>query len=129
MEAARTHLQPARRRAMEEHGTDAADECRLLQAIALGDRSAFQRLYERCAGRLLGYVLKWTQDRAVAEDVVQDVFLAVWVKATTYRPELGSPLSWMRTLARHKLVDRWRTRAHAGAPSAEAPALEHLTEA
>lgn len=114
----------------EKHDSvEEADERHLLGNVAQGSRESFQQLYRRDAGRLLGYVLRWTRDRALAEDVVQDVFLAVWLKASTYRPELGSPLSWMCTLARHKLVDRWRARAPESAPHADAPALEYLAQA
>jgi RNA polymerase sigma-70 factor (ECF subfamily) len=80
----------------------------LLGAIARGSRSAFQAYYERHAGRLMGYVLRAARDRSLAEDVVQEVFTSIWLKASTYRPELGTPLSWMYMVARNKLVDRWR---------------------
>lgn len=80
----------------------------LLGAMARGSRAAFQTFYERHAGRLMGYVLRAARDRALAEDVVQEVFTSIWLKASTYRPELGSPLSWMFMVARNKLVDRWR---------------------
>jgi RNA polymerase sigma-70 factor, ECF subfamily len=95
---------------MEEDGA-------LLGAIARGSKSAFQTYYERHAGRLLGYVLRVTRDRSLAEDVVQDVFTAIWLKASGYRVEQGTPLAWMYMIARNKLVDRWRRR-----PSGEAPA-------
>jgi RNA polymerase sigma-70 factor (ECF subfamily) len=82
----------------------------LLGAIAGGSKAAFQSYYERHAGRLLGYVLRVTRDRELAEDVVQDVFTAIWLKASSYRAEHGSPLAWMYMIARNKLVDRWRRR-------------------
>lgn len=110
------------------HGPE-TDEHHLLGNVAQGSRESFQQLYQHCAGQLFGYLLGWTRDKALAEDVVQEVFLAVWLKAATYRPELGSPLSWMCTMARHKLVDRWRSRAPEGALPADAPALEHLAQA
>lgn len=88
---------------MEEDGT-------LLCDIARGNKTAFKSYYERHAGRLLGYVLRVTKDRALAEDVVQDVFTSIWQKASSYRAEQGSPLAWMYMIARHKLVDRWRRR-------------------
>lgn len=89
----------------------------LLEAIAQGSKEAFQSYYERHAHRLMGYVLRATRDRALAEDVVQDVFTAIWLKASSYRSEHGAPLAWMYMIARHKLVDRWRRR-----PSDEASA-------
>ncbi|PTL84548.1 RNA polymerase sigma factor [Vitiosangium sp. GDMCC 1.1324] len=88
---------------MEEDGA-------LLGAIAGGSKAAFRSYYERHAGRLLGYVLRVTRDRSLAEDVVQDVFTSVWQKAASYRAEQGSPLAWMYMIARNKLVDRWRRR-------------------
>jgi RNA polymerase sigma-70 factor, ECF subfamily len=104
---------------MEEDGA-------LLGAIARGSKVAFQSYYERHVGRLLGYVLRVTKDRALAEDVVQEVFTAVWLKASSYRSEQGTPLAWMYMIARNKLVDRWRRRAPGGEsmrPEAERPLL------
>ena len=97
---------------MEEDGA-------LLVAIAGGSQEAFRSYYERHAGRLLGYVLRVTKDRALAEDVVQDVFTSIWQKASSYRAEHGSPLAWMYMIARNKLVDRWRRR-----PAGEEPAQD-----
>ncbi len=104
-----------------------AEDGVLLCAIARGSKDAFQSYYERHAGRLLGYVLRVTRDRALAEDVVQDVFTAIWQKASSYRPEHGTPLAWMYMIARHKLVDRWRRRKSGEAPAppeAEEPLRE-----
>ncbi|WNG54039.1 RNA polymerase sigma factor [Archangium gephyra] len=103
---------------MEEDGA-------LLGAIARGSKAAFQSYYERHAGRLLGYVLRVTRDRSLAEDVVQDVFTAIWQKASSYQAEQGTPLAWMYRIARNKLVDRWRRGPPgvAGASEAERPVL------
>ncbi|MGZ3459996.1 MAG: RNA polymerase sigma factor [Archangium sp.] len=109
---------------MEEDGA-------LLGAIARGSKAAFQSFYERHAGRLLGYALRVTRDRALAEDVVQDVFTAIWQKASSYRAEQGTPLAWMYMIARNKLVDRWRRRTPGEQPEpseAERP-LAALVEA
>jgi RNA polymerase sigma-70 factor (ECF subfamily) len=104
-----------------------AEDGVLLCAIAQGSKDAFQSYYERHAGRLLGYVLRVTRDRALAEDVVQDVFTAIWQKASSYRAEHGTPLAWMYMIARHKLVDRWRRHEPGVAldqPEAEEPLRE-----
>lgn len=106
---------------MEEDGA-------LLGAIAGGSQEAFRSYYERHAGRLLGYVLRVTKDRALAEDVVQDVFTSVWQKASSYRAEQGSALAWMYMIARNKLVDRWRRRPPGG-PSEEEQPLRALVQA
>jgi len=87
------------------------DDRELLGAIAEGSKEAFQSYYERHARRMLGYLLRIAKDRALAEDLLQDVFTAVWLKASSYRAEQGPPLTWMYMIARHKLVDRWRRRS------------------
>lgn len=109
---------------MEEDGA-------LLVAIAGGSQEAFRSYYERHVGRLLGYVLRVTKDRALAEDVVQDVFTSIWQKASSYRAEHGSPLAWMYMIARNKLVDRWRRRSPGDAhgPSEEEHPLQALVQA
>lgn len=105
---------------MEEDGA-------LLDAIARGSKAAFQSYYERHAGRLLGYVLRVTKDRSLAEDVVQEVFTAIWQKASSYRAEQGTPLAWMYMIARNKLVDRWR-RGMPVVSEAERPVLALVQE-
>lgn len=109
---------------MEEDGA-------LLVAIARGSQEAFKSYYERHVGRLLGYVLRVTRDKALAEDVVQDVFTSVWLKASSYRVEQGSPLAWMYMIARNKLVDRWRRRSPGEVPgsSEEEQPLRALVQA
>lgn len=97
-----------------------ADDLALLDRIAAGDRAAFQAFYERHAGRVLAYVRQLARDRAPAEDVVQEVFLAVWRKAASYREERGDPAGWLYTITRNKLVDSWRR----GGRGAEDPALD-----
>ena len=92
------------------------DDRELLGAIAQGSKKALQSYYERHAHRLMGYVLRAAGDRALAEDVVQDVFTSIWLKASSYRSEHGAPLAWMYMIARHTLVDRWRRRLASEAP-------------
>lgn len=80
----------------------------MLAAVAAGDRAAFHLLYARWAGRLLAYVGAMGARGPAGEDVVQEIFLALWQKAGQYRRELGTPEAWIFTLTRHKVVDIWR---------------------
>lgn len=86
------------------------DEAALLGRIAAGDRLAFQAFYELYAGKVLAYVRMLSRDSGAAEDVVQEVFLAVFRKAASYRPERGDVAGWLYTITRNKLVDLWRRR-------------------
>jgi len=80
----------------------------LLASVAQGSPTAFRELYDRYAGRLLAYVNRMGGPRIPTEDVVQDIFVAIWLKAGQYRPDLGSPEAWIFTITRHKVVDIWR---------------------
>ncbi|MEL7060278.1 MAG: sigma-70 family RNA polymerase sigma factor [Acidobacteriota bacterium] len=77
----------------------------LIAAIAEGDRGAFQLLYIRHAGRLLAAARRWTTDEQVAEDVLQDTFLAVWCKAAGFNAARGEVGGWLYTICRHKAHD------------------------
>jgi len=80
----------------------------LVLRIGREDREAFRLFYDRYAARLLGYVRQISREREVSEDVVQEVFLAVWRKAASYRPERGDVPGWLYTITRNRVVDRWR---------------------
>jgi len=57
----------------------------LLARTALHDRGAFEHLYQSVSPRLLGFILRMLQNKAEAEDVLQDVFIKLWHKAKDYR--------------------------------------------
>lgn len=80
----------------------------LLGRIAAGDIDAFQSFYGRYAGRVLAYARQISRQGDAAEDVTQEVFVAVWRRAASYRPERGDVTGWLYTITRNKLVDLWR---------------------
>jgi RNA polymerase sigma-70 factor (ECF subfamily) len=86
------------------------DIAALLAATAEGDRTAFRRLYERTAPKLLGVILRMRVERGTAEDILQDVFLRVWTRAATYSAEAGPPLGWLVAIARYRTIDHLRRR-------------------
>jgi RNA polymerase sigma-70 factor, ECF subfamily len=86
---------------------EAADPV-LLARIAAGDIEAFQVFYQRHAGRVLAYARQLGRRPDLAEDVVQEVFVAVWRKAASFRLDRGDPCGWLYTITRNKLVDLWR---------------------
>ena len=49
-----------------------------------------------------------TTDRQVAEEVVQETFLALWNRAELFDPAMGSLAAWLHTIARNRTVDRLR---------------------
>ena len=91
----------------EGYATEVKDED-LLEQIVAGDEDAVAALYDRHGRLLFGLVLRIVRDRGTAEEVLQEVFLSVWSKATSYNPALGIPAAWLVRLARNRAIDRLR---------------------
>lgn len=81
---------------------------RLLQATARGDRQAFARLYELTAPKLLGAGVHMLKRRELAEDVLQDLFVKVWHRASDYQAERGGVLTWLYSVQRYLAIDKLR---------------------
>ncbi|WP_347567450.1 ECF RNA polymerase sigma factor SigK [Actinopolyspora sp. BKK1] len=85
------------------------DQQALLMEVAKGDEQAFERLYEVMARPVFGLVQRVIRDAAQSEEVAQEVLVEVWRTATHYRPERGSAMTWVLTLAHRHAVDRVRS--------------------
>lgn len=64
-------------------GYTAVDEKDLLQQVAEGNEAAFRELFYRYADKLGSYVLRLTHSKTSAEEIVQDVFLKIWLNRKT----------------------------------------------
>jgi RNA polymerase sigma-70 factor (ECF subfamily) len=82
----------------------------LIARTSLGDRAAFDALYDAVSAKLFGIALRVLQDRAEAEDVLQEVFVRVWQNAGRYQSNGLSPMTWLITVARNAAIDRLRVR-------------------
>lgn len=87
-------------------------QAQLLRA-ALGDRAAFEALFRNVSGALLAVCLRLIPDRAEAEDVLQESFVAIWHKADQFDPQRATAMTWMIAIVRNKAIDRLRGSAHA----------------
>jgi len=96
---------------------NAADLAPLVARVALGDRSAFRRLYDATAPSLLGVALRILRDRGRAEDVVQEAFVSVWHRAASYRESAGAPLTWLTAIVRNRALDALRSESRHAADS------------
>ena len=103
------------------------DDAKLLRCIASGDRSALATLYERYHRPLFTYLLQHAGDRGLAEELLQDTFVAVWRGADGFdehfRDGSGSVRAWLTGIARrqaHNALRRLRI------PLADAAALEEV---
>ncbi len=72
------------------------------------DKNSFAKLFNYFAPRLKNYFYKLGVNESGAEEIVQDVMLAVWTKAITYDKEKSSLSTWIFTIARNKRIDRIR---------------------
>jgi RNA polymerase sigma-70 factor (ECF subfamily) len=98
---ARANVQPVRSRS----------DTTLIEAIAGGDRGAMQVLYARHHVRVYRFLLRLTNDASLAEELVSDVFLAVWRDATSFAGK-SEPSTWMLAIARHKAFTALKRRPH-----------------
>ncbi|MEA2449625.1 MAG: hypothetical protein QOG63_1557 [Thermoleophilaceae bacterium] len=76
----------------------------------LRDVRQFNDAYRRLAPLALASANRVLRDEAAAEDVVQDVFVQLWIRPDTYNAERGSLASYVSMLARSRALDRWRSR-------------------
>jgi RNA polymerase sigma-70 factor (ECF subfamily) len=89
---------------------------RLAAAIArcaLGDRAALATVYRATSAKLFGVCLRILNDRAEAEDVLQEVYLTVWRKAGGFEAARASPVTWLVAIARNRAIDRLRAKGPA----------------
>lgn len=83
----------------------------LIERIARRDTEAFASLYDRHQAILLGLLIRILHNRAEAEDVLQEVFLAVWQRAANYDEKRGTVFTWLVTMTRSRAIDRLRSRS------------------
>src|SRR3954466_1385947 len=77
----------------------------------LTDPHQFNDAYRRLAPYALAAANRVLRDEAAAEDVVQDVFVQLWLRPDSYDPARGSLASYVSMLARSRALDRWRSRS------------------
>ena len=80
----------------------------LINAIAEGAEWAMEPLYERYNRVLYSLAYRMVADHQVAEDLLQDAFLSVWRRATSYSPQSGSVRSWLISIVHHRTIDYLR---------------------
>jgi RNA polymerase sigma-70 factor (ECF subfamily) len=79
-----------------------------LARIPGGDRAALQTVYRLTSAKLFGVALRILSDRSDAEDVLQEVYVTVWRKASDFDAARASPMTWLIAIARNRAIDRLR---------------------
>lgn len=79
-----------------------------LHGAANHDALAFRSLYDATSARLYGFALRILHRRELAEEALQDSFVAIWHGAGSYQSHLAAPMTWMTTIVRNKALDLLR---------------------
>jgi RNA polymerase sigma-70 factor (ECF subfamily) len=98
----------------------------LVRRVGAGDEGAFRTLFRRYGPLAKAVSLRLVRQAFMAEEIVQEAFLALWRDPTAYREELGSFRGWLLATVHHRAVDLVRReeaqRRRAGEPERdEAP--------
>jgi RNA polymerase sigma-70 factor (ECF subfamily) len=90
----------------------AAEDAELLARVVARDERAVEALYARYSGSIYSLAYQVTGAERFAQDVVQEVFVALWRDAARFDPSRGAVAPWLFSLARHKAIDLVRREAN-----------------
>ncbi|HEV3124451.1 MAG TPA: sigma-70 family RNA polymerase sigma factor [Candidatus Dormibacteraeota bacterium] len=83
----------------------------VVSLLAEGNPQAIDMLYERYGRLAYSLAFRVLGDGAAAEDVVQDAFLSVWRRSSTFEASRGSLRTWLCSIVHHRALDRLRGRS------------------
>ncbi len=86
------------------------EDHQLIHWIALAEKEALEALYGRYSSSVYSLAMYMLKQEALAEEVTQDIFLNIWLKASSYKSDRGAPRAWIMSVAHHKIVDVIRSR-------------------
>lgn len=88
--------------------TEVSNDEALLARIRQSDQDAFEALYARYSGPVLSLATGMLRHAPLAQEVTQEVFLAIWHGARRFNAQRGSARAWILSVAHHKSVDAVR---------------------
>jgi len=100
----------------------------LLQAVAAGDKRAFEAVYRRYSPWLFAIALRMVRRRGWAEEVLHDSFLIVLQRAASYDPALSAPQTWLTHIVRNRAIDYLRLQDNRAVELDEEETLQVETE-
>ena len=90
--------------------TSAPVAAALLPAVARGNVSAFEELYDRYSSTVYGLLLRILGNADDAQEVLQETFVKAWTSAKMLDAVRGSEVAWLISIARSRGIDRLRSR-------------------
>jgi RNA polymerase sigma-70 factor, ECF subfamily len=98
---------PVRRADHRPQLRDLADE-ELMQLVQRAEAAAFEVVYDRHAGAAFSLAYRMCGTRPLAEEVVQEAFLAIWRSGARYDRRRGSVRTWLLGITHHRAIDALR---------------------
>src|SRR4029453_12241225 len=96
---------PVRQRTGQDRDLAHLSDEALVALLARGDEGALAELYDRFGAVAYGLAVRIVRDTTLAEDAVQEAFLAVWRTASRFVPGGGKARTWILTLVPRRAVD------------------------
>jgi len=78
---------------------------RLLLRMSRKEEAAFEALHAATKRKLFSTVLLVVKRRHLADEILQEAYVRIWLNAAAYRSTMGSPMMWMITIARNLAID------------------------
>jgi len=110
----------------------ATDDDVLVQRLLARDEHALRLLQTRYAKSLLGVVLRLVRDEALAQDVLQEGLLKVWLGIASYDAQRSRLFTWMARICTNQAIDALRCpryRFHQKNPSLDVPSAQRAVAA
>jgi RNA polymerase sigma factor (sigma-70 family) len=82
----------------------------IVELLAKADRKAVSLAYQHYGDAVYGMILRVIQDKEIAQEVLQDVFVKVWQNAKKYDRKKGRLFTWLANIARNAAIDRTRSK-------------------
>ncbi len=83
---------------------------KLIEELQSGNEKAFERIYELYSQSTYGIIHSIIKDAAIAEEVLQDVFIKIWNNASSYNSDKGRFFTWILNIARNASIDKIRSK-------------------
>src|SRR6186997_886444 len=92
--------------------TPSYKETELVLLLKQRTQTAFSYLYDNYSPALYGVIVSIVQDRELANDVLQEVFIKVWRQIDQYNPEKGKLYTWLINICRNASIDTLRSKSY-----------------
>ena len=88
------------------------NEDELVLMLQQQDQQAFAYLYDNYAPALNGVIFRLVEDKALSEDILQEVFVKIWNNFSSYDRTKGRLFTWMMNLTRNLTIDTLRSKGY-----------------